>query len=150
MTSLDRADRAIIAELRKDGRLSFAMLGRRIGLSEAATRQRYNRLRDSGVLQVVATTSAQDIGLIEAHIGVNVREKSVDEVASALARFREVKFVALGLGNFDIVCDLRCSTYDDYAQLLSDRIRRVPGVFSITPLMTLNRLKDSYRWEDSD
>ena len=55
-TSLDGVSKAIIAELQHDGRRSYAAIGKVVGLSEAAVRQRVQRLIDNGVMQVVAVT----------------------------------------------------------------------------------------------
>jgi Lrp/AsnC family leucine-responsive transcriptional regulator len=47
---LDAVDRSILVELQADGRLSLAELGRRVGLSPAATGERVRRLEDTGVV----------------------------------------------------------------------------------------------------
>src|SRR4051794_41313866 len=54
--ALDDVSKAIIEELQQDGRRSYAAIGKVVGLSEAAVRQRVQRLVDSGVMQVVAVT----------------------------------------------------------------------------------------------
>jgi Lrp/AsnC family transcriptional regulator, leucine-responsive regulatory protein len=48
--ALDQIDRTILAELQADGRLRVAELGRRIGLSGAATADRVRRLEEAGVI----------------------------------------------------------------------------------------------------
>ena len=53
---LDEIDKAIIRELQLDGRMSYAQLGPEVGLSQAAVRQRVQRLTDSKVIEVVAIT----------------------------------------------------------------------------------------------
>ena len=71
--SLDNTDRAIIRELQADGRIPYARLAPRVGLSEAATRQRVNRLSRHGVMQVVAVTDPIAVGLgYQALIGIDV------------------------------------------------------------------------------
>ena len=47
---LDATDRQIIAELAKDGRISFAELGRRVSLSSPAVTERVRRLEQIGVI----------------------------------------------------------------------------------------------------
>ena len=54
--SLDDIDKAIIRALQVDGRTPYAKLGPAVGLSQAAVRQRVQRLIDRGVMQVVAVT----------------------------------------------------------------------------------------------
>lgn len=47
---MDTIDRQIIGHLQGDGRMSFADLGRLIGLSPPATAERVRRLEDQGVI----------------------------------------------------------------------------------------------------
>ena len=47
---LDATDRQIIGELARDGRISFAELGRRVSLSSPAVAERVKRLESSGVI----------------------------------------------------------------------------------------------------
>ena len=59
---LDDVSKAIIEQLQQDGRRSYAAIGKVVGLSEAAVRQRVQRLIDSGVMQVVAVTDPLELG----------------------------------------------------------------------------------------
>ena len=53
---LDDVNKRIIEQLQRDGRMSYAALAKIVGLSEAAVRQRVQRLLDNGVMQIVAVT----------------------------------------------------------------------------------------------
>jgi Lrp/AsnC family transcriptional regulator, leucine-responsive regulatory protein len=48
--SLDAANLKLLAELQEDARLSFAELGRRVGLSSPAVAERLARLEEDGVI----------------------------------------------------------------------------------------------------
>ena len=68
---LDEVNKLIIEQLQQDGRRSYAAIGKEVGLSEAAVRQRVQRLVDSGVMQVVAVTDPLELGFArQAMIGV--------------------------------------------------------------------------------
>ena len=54
--ALDDVSKAIIEQLQEDGRRPYAAIGKAVGLSEAAVRQRVQRLLDGGVMQIVAVT----------------------------------------------------------------------------------------------
>ena len=54
--ALDSLDRKIITRLQRDGRRAYGAIAEEIGLSEAAVRRRVQRLKDSGVMQIVAIT----------------------------------------------------------------------------------------------
>src|SRR5580704_16373782 len=54
--ALDEISKRIIEQLQADGRQSYAAIGKAVGLSEAAVRQRVQRLQETGVMQIVAVT----------------------------------------------------------------------------------------------
>ena len=87
---LDDVSKAIIEQLQADGRRSYASIGKVVGLSEAAVRQRVQRLVESGVMQVVAVTDPLQLGFArQAMIGVTVNGP-LESVADALADLDEV------------------------------------------------------------
>ena len=61
-TQLDSVSKEIIAQLQQDGRRSYSAIGKVVGLSEAAVRQRVQRLIESGVMQIVAVTDPMELG----------------------------------------------------------------------------------------
>ena len=70
---LDDVAKAIIEQLQQDGRRSYAAIGKVVGLSEAAVRQRVQRLIDGGVMQVVAVTDPLELGFArQAMVGIRV------------------------------------------------------------------------------
>ena len=58
----DDVSKLIIEQLQQDGRRSYAAIGKAVGLSEAAVRQRVQRLQDAGVMQIVAVTDPLTLG----------------------------------------------------------------------------------------
>ena len=70
-STLDDVSKAIIEQLQQDGRRSYAAIGKEVGLSEAAVRQRVQRLIEAGVMQVVAVTDPLQLGFArQAMVGV--------------------------------------------------------------------------------
>lgn len=60
---LDVADRKLIAELQRNGRISVADLGRAVSLSASATSDRLRRFTDAGVITgYTATISPEAVG----------------------------------------------------------------------------------------
>ena len=71
--SLDAVSLAIIEQLQEDGRRPYAAIGKAVGLSEAAVRQRVQKLLDQGVMQIVAVTDPLTVGFRrQAMVGINV------------------------------------------------------------------------------
>src|SRR5471032_2927788 len=82
---LDDVAKAIIEQLQQDGRRSYAAIGKAVGLSEAAVRQRVQRLQDAGVMQIVAVTDPLTLGFRrQAMIGIKT-DGDLEKVAGELA-----------------------------------------------------------------
>src|SRR6478672_1233169 len=97
---LDDVSKAIIEELQQDGRRSYAAIGKVVGLSEAAVRQRVQRLIDSGVMQVVAVTDPMELGFArQAMIGIRA-SGSLEPIADAVAALDEVDYVVITAGSY--------------------------------------------------
>src|ERR671911_3119122 len=96
--SIDDVSKAIIELLQKDGRRSYAEIGKAVGLSEAAVRQRVQRLTESGVMQIVAVTDPLQLGFFrQAMIGIIV-SGDTRVVAEALGAIPAVDYVVLTAG----------------------------------------------------
>src|SRR6201747_2175010 len=97
---LDDVSKAIIEQLQVDGRRSYAEIGKAVGLSEAAVRQRVQKLTESGVMQIVAVTDPMQLGFYrQAMIGVRVTGDT-RTVADKLAAMPAVDYVVLTAGTF--------------------------------------------------
>ena len=144
-TQVDDTDRAIIEQLQADGRISYTRLGAAIGLSEAAARQRVQRLMDGGVIQVVAVTNPLSLGYRRmAMIGVRT-EGPTDGIAAALEAFPDIEYLVVTAGSFDLMCEVVVP--DDTSLLhLTNRIRSVPGVSNTETFIYLSLVKQTYSW----
>ena len=121
---LDAVSKAIIEQLQQDGRRPYASIAAAVGLSEAAVRQRVQRLVRSGVLQIVAVTDAADL----------------------IAELDEVDYVVVTAGSFDILAEVVCEDDDHLLHLLNERIRTIAGVRSTESFMYLKLSKQTYTW----
>ena len=143
---VDEVGKRLIEELQQDGRRSYAALAKTVGLSEAAVRQRVQRMVDSGLMQVVAVTDPLQVGFHrQAMIGLRV-EGDLVRVADELAKIDEVDYVVITAGSFDILLELVCEDDDHLLRVLSDRIRVLPGVRDTETFVYLRLAKQSYAW----
>jgi Lrp/AsnC family transcriptional regulator for asnA, asnC and gidA len=143
---LDDVSKAIINELQQDGRKSYAAIGKVVGLSEAAVRQRVQRLTDSGVMQVVAVTDPLQLGFArQAMVGIRVNGE-VEGVAEALAKLEEVDYVVITAGSYDLLVEVVCESDDHLLELISTRIRAIEGVHTTETFMYLKLQKQTYSW----
>lgn len=143
---LDDVAKAIIEQLQQDGRRSYAAIGKEVGLSEAAVRQRVQRLLEHGVMQIVAVTDPLQMGFArQAMVGVRT-SGALEPVADALAQIEEVDYVVVTAGSFDLLVEVVCESDEHLVDLISDRIRAVPGVETTETFMYLKLRKQTYSW----
>ena len=143
---LDDVSKAIISQLQQDGRRSYAAIGKVVGLSEAAVRQRVQRLTDSGVMQVVAVTDPMELGFArQAMVGIRVTG-AIDPVADAVAALEEVDYVVITAGTYDLLVEVVAESDDHLLELISTRIRTIEGVHTTETFMYLKLQKQTYSW----
>ena len=144
--ALDDINKQIIEHLQRDGRMSYAALAKIIGLSEAAVRQRVQRLLDGGLMQIVAVTDPLTLGFArQAMVGVKV-SGDLRNVADELARIPEVDYVVICAGGYDLLVELVCTDDEHLLNMLNDAIRSVPGVLGTETFMYLKLAKQTYAW----
>lgn len=143
---VDEIDAALIRHLQIDGRRPYTKLAKQVGLSEAAVRQRVQRLLEQGVMQIVAVTDPLQLGLLrQAMILIKV-DGDVREVAAELEQFDEVDYLVLTAGSVDILAEVFVPDDQALLELLNDRIRKVPGVVATESVIYLQLRKQTYSW----
>mgnify|MGYP000429194323 CR=1 FL=1 len=143
---LDDVSKAIIEQLQEDGRRSYAEIGKAVGLSEAAVRQRVQKLTDAGVMQVVAVTDPMQLGFYrQAMIGLRC-SGDTRAIADKLASLEAVDYVVLTAGSFDIMAEVVCESDEDLINLLNEQIRKLEGVVSTETFVYLKLHKQLYNW----
>ena len=143
---LDDTAKAIVQQLQIDGRRSYSEIGKAVGLSEAAVRQRVQKLTDSGVLQVVAVTDPLQMGFNrQAMIGIKCSGDAT-KLSKDLAGISSVDYVVLTAGSFDILVEAVCEDDDHLLSLINNEIRPLPGVISAESFVYLKLEKQHYNW----
>jgi Lrp/AsnC family transcriptional regulator for asnA, asnC and gidA len=135
---VDKTDRAIIAHLQYNGRMSFTDIAAELDISEGAVRRRVKRLTEAGILQIVGIAEPQFLGWNAAGmIGVIVQAGQTDSVAHQIAQFPEVSYLFMASGGFDL-------------SFLNQKLHQVPGVQRTETFMILKMYKLSYRWGEAE
>ena len=141
---VDDLDGRIIEALQENGRESFRRVASRLGVSEATVRARYTRLRNAGVLQVVAVTNPLGLGFEQALVGIKTSTPP-GEIADEIARWPEADYVVVTAGQFDLIVEVVAA---DRGELLAltNRMRLLEGVFSTETFFYLEMWKQLYDW----
>src|SRR6516165_2301091 len=145
-TLLDKPNRAIIEALQRDGRQPYGAIAAEVGLSEAAVRRRVQRLREAGIMQIVAVTDPLQLGFTrQAMVGISV-EGDVRQVAEKLSSLPEVDYVVMCAGSFDLLVEIVCEDDERLLQVLNDSVRCIPGVRATETFLYLKLAKQTYSW----
>jgi Lrp/AsnC family transcriptional regulator for asnA, asnC and gidA len=143
---LDEVSKKIIEQLQEDGRRPYAAIAASVGLSEAAVRQRVQRLVRSGVMQIVAVTNPLHLGFTrQAMIGIRV-DGHLDPVVDAISALDEVAYVVVTAGSFDVLAEVICEDDDHLLHIMNERIRTIEGVRSTETFVYLELAKQTYTW----
>ena len=142
---IDDIDRQIIATLKENGRMPFAQIAQRLGVSPGMVRQRFHRLVQDGILQVVPITNPTLMGYhMMALIGVRADGNRLREITRQLASFEEVIYLVLCTGTYDILVEVICRDNAHLLQFLTERLRAVEGVRDTETFIYLEIVKEAY------
>ena len=142
----DELGKAIIEQLQEDGRRPYASIGQAVGLSEAAVRQRVQKLVDSGVMQIVAVTDPMQIGFArQAMIGISATG-DIEAIAEQLAEIDEVDYIVITAGSFDILAEVVVEDDDHLLGWSTAGSARCDGVTRTETFLYLKLVKQTYNW----
>jgi Lrp/AsnC family transcriptional regulator for asnA, asnC and gidA len=143
---LDDVSMQIIRELQRDGRRPYTSIAKTVGLSEAAVRQRVQRLLDAGVMQIVAVTDPLRVGLHrQAMVGIKV-DGDVRDVAAKLSSNAEIDYVVICSGSYDVLVELTARDDEHLLEVVNTQIRSIPGIRSTETFVYLRLEKQTYSW----
>lgn len=147
---LDEVDLQIIEILSKDGRTPFAQIAQRLEVSTGMIRQRYHRLVQEGVLQVVAVTNPLLMGYSTmAQIEVKVDVSRLPEIADEIASFEEVTYLVFLTGSYDLHLEVVCRDKEHLLDFLTKKLHAVDGVRDTETFIYLHIAKEIYNWAGS-
>ncbi|MCY9785470.1 Lrp/AsnC family transcriptional regulator [Nocardiopsis sp. EMB25] len=142
---LDDTAKRIIELLQEDGRRSYASIGKLVGLSEAAVRQRVQRLLEAGVVQVVGVTDPMMLGFSrQAMIGVRTIG-DLNTAADAISDIPGVEYVVITAGSFDLLVEVVAEDDPRLLEILAD-IRAIDTVDTTETFLYLKLRKQTYAW----
>ncbi len=143
--SLDEIDQHILDAMRKDGRAAFAQIAAKLKVSPGMIRQRYNRLVDMGMLKVVAISNPLQRGFkTMALIGIRTDGNKMLDVADAVSKLKEVVYLVVVSGQFDIMAEVICRDHEDLLNFITEKLYAIEGVREAETFMHLKIVKEIY------
>lgn len=142
---LDNIDQHIIDAMRKDGREAFAQIAEQLNVSPGMIRQRYNRLVELGYLKVVAVTNPLMMGMrTMALIGIRTDGRKMLQVAENVAKIKEVVYLVVVSGRYDIMAEVFCKDDEDMLKFLTEKLAKVDGIRETETFMHMKIMKEIY------
>lgn len=144
--AIDDLDRAIIAELEDDARLSNAELARRVGLTPAPCLRRVQRLERAGVIKGYHASIDPKSGgrgfevIVAIDIAVN-DGKTIEDFETAAIAVPEVTEMRRMLGQPDYYLRVQVADPDAYEALIVGTISRLPAVNRLLSHQTMRLIK---------
>ena len=143
--SLDEIDQRILDAMRKDGRAAFAQIAAKLKVSPGMIRQRYNRLVETGLLKVVAISNPLQRGFkTMALIGIRTDGNNMLDVADAISKLKEVVYLVVVSGRFDIMAEVICRDHEDLLNFITEKLYAIDGVRESETFMHLKIVKEIY------
>jgi DNA-binding Lrp family transcriptional regulator len=140
--TFDSTDRAIVDQLRRNGRANNQQIAETLGLTATTVSTRIKRMEDANQLRVVAVSdfSAHGFNFLM-RVAIEIDGRRASEVAEELAGLPEVFAVHLVTGRYDIDMLVALHDFDDLATLLLDKLSNVHGIRSMTPAIVVDIIK---------
>ncbi|NQY11389.1 MAG: winged helix-turn-helix transcriptional regulator, partial [Flavobacteriales bacterium] len=137
---LDERDYKIIGLLKDDRGMSIVDMAKEIGISVNTVRYRYNKLMDSGILNIL--NSEENLVKkknFNARINMDIRPSYLlDYVTSELTKVKEVSFVGVTSSQFPIEISIGCTDNEDLMKVLNEKIYTIEGVQEVNVTLYLD------------
>ena len=140
---MDRIDWKIVSELEIDGRLSFAELSKRVGLSKSPCWGRVRALEEAGVIDSFAAhISPAALGLaVQCLIEVQIRFDAHDAFEAAVVDHPAVIECHTTAGENDYIVRVYARSVEHLDQLLRYELSKLPGVQRMNTNICLKTIK---------
>lgn len=147
-TSLSKIDRKILRILQEDGRISYAELARRVGLTTTPCTERVRKLEKQGIIQsyqAVLDPSYLDAALVVFVQICLTRNSPADfnEFRIAAKKLDQIQECYLVSGNFDYLLKARVANMAAYREFLGDTLLTLPGVDSSTSIVVMETVQET-------
>jgi Lrp/AsnC family transcriptional regulator for asnA, asnC and gidA len=144
---LDDVDRVIIRELQDNAKVRLSALATRCGSSIATIRRRIARLKKNDVIRIVAVSNPFKQGFtVVAILNMKIDQRQTDAVKVALAGVRELRFVGMTVGAYDIAAEAWFHSTEEMLAFTTQLVRQVPGIIRAEPLQILEMITYAYDW----
>ncbi len=136
---MDDTDRKLLALMRRNARLSVALLARRLGLARTTVQARIERLERRGVIAgyTIVPGPALSPARLRASVLLRIEPRASARVLPRLETLPQVECVHTTSGRFDLIVELAAGSTEELDRTL-DRIGAITGVLGSESLIHLS------------
>ena len=137
---IDEIDRKILGELQREARVSYAELGRRVGLTTPAVIERVRKLEDAGVITGYrAEIDTSKVGLpITAFVRMSITGVDYSHIIEVAEQSNEVLECHRGTGGDTFIMKLAVSSVEHLQEVID---RLVPYGITTTTIILSSPVK---------
>ncbi|ELL3369795.1 Lrp/AsnC family transcriptional regulator [Shigella sonnei] len=148
MIKLDKIDRAILAELQKDGRIPNNLLAEKVGLSPSPCLRRVKALEDADIIdRYVAVLSPRAVGInltVFVRVWLNSQDaETTDHFSREVSLLPEVMECHLMVGDCDFLLRVMTADLEAYRQFQTRYLTRIRGVKSVKTELPMQTIKQT-------
>ena len=142
----DDLNQQIIRLLQDDGRAAYDEIGQKLGVSGGTVRNRVGRMRDAGLLRIVAVVDPVAVDYeSDAMLGIKTAPGiSPSLVAQRLDPYPAVVYVMWVSGQFDLLVEVVCDEEMELAGFLNDHIYGRPDIAHVEVMTRLGMFKNQF------
>ena len=144
---IDSFDKAILAALSVDGRISITALSRKIGLSKTPCQARIKRLEAAGfIMGYRAIINPIKLGLshvafVEVKLS-DTRDKALAAFNAGVLAIKEIEQCHMIAGSFDYLLKVRTQNITDYRHVMGEKISTLPHVSMTSTFVAMEAVKE--------
>jgi Lrp/AsnC family transcriptional regulator for asnA, asnC and gidA len=140
--NLDELDLKLIGELQSDARQKASSLSKKLDTTETTVLRRMQRLVDERVIRIRAGIYPWALGYEgSAFLGIKCDPAKVSDIADAIASHKQVGYVAICAGRYDISTFVWYKKMSDLRQFITAELGAIPGLRDIETSLTSKFVK---------
>ena len=142
----DDLNQQIIRLLQEDGREAYDVIGQKLGVSGGTIRNRVTRMRDAGMLRIVAVVDPVAVDYeSDAMLGIKTAPGVAPAaVAQRLDPYPAVVYVMWVSGRFDLLVEVVCDEETELTTFLNDHIHGQSDIAHVEVMTRLGMFKNQF------
>jgi Lrp/AsnC family transcriptional regulator, regulator for asnA, asnC and gidA len=141
--TLDDLDFTILKQLQQDARRPYSQIAQELGVPLGTIRNRVMRMVDNNIVRFWSRIAPHRVGFktpANIHIAVQPSEL-LEDVATQIADFPEVSYIAMMTGDYDLEVDVWCRDLEHLTELLTHRLQKIKGISTTKTALVLKVIK---------